>query len=371
VKKLVPFANSQRNESFNNIVSSKNPKTHFYGGSKSNDYRVACAVTQKNIGYLYVSRTLQALGIDPGENCIAHGIVMDKKLASDMVRKSKKEFKVRRHQLQTQRLSKNTKREAKEGQTYQTGIGLNLDTSGKKESKKQTKGTLTVLGVDPSKITMEERLEFEKLVPRFTQRPTRLSQRFDSSVAYNFIFFDLETTATGRTAEICQLSAKSQNGNALSKYILPARDISPGASRVNDLTVQYIHGERVLCKNAYPVNSVSLGDALSFFVEYIRCCINTVVVPNSKTILLGHNSSTFDIPTLFRSSDNSFKDQLTEMNVYIGDTLPLTRSLIKNKHASLKQENGEFCKANLCSLYECLFKKEFAAHDALISTPKH
>ena len=82
-----------------------------------------------------MSRTLQALGIDPGENCITHGIVMDKKLASDMVRNSKKEFKVRRHQLQTQRLSKNTKREAKEGQTYQTGIGLNLDTSGKKERK--------------------------------------------------------------------------------------------------------------------------------------------------------------------------------------------------------------------------------------------
>jgi hypothetical protein len=51
VKKLVPFANSQRNESFNNIVSSKNPTTHFYGGSESNDYRVACAVAQKNIGY--------------------------------------------------------------------------------------------------------------------------------------------------------------------------------------------------------------------------------------------------------------------------------------------------------------------------------
>jgi hypothetical protein len=30
VKKLVSFANSQRNESFNNIISSKNPKIHFY-----------------------------------------------------------------------------------------------------------------------------------------------------------------------------------------------------------------------------------------------------------------------------------------------------------------------------------------------------
>jgi hypothetical protein len=144
--------------------------------------------------------------------------------------------------------------------------------------------------------------------------------------------------------------------------IIKVRDISPGESRVNDLTVQYIHGKRVLCKNAYPVNSVSLGDALSSFVEFIRCCINTVVVPNSKTILLGHNSSTFDIATLFRSSDNSFKDQLTETNVYLGDTMPLTRSLIKNKHASLKQENGEFCKANLCRVF---------SHDALEDVTAH
>ena len=123
-----------------------------------------------------------------------------------MVRKSKKEFKVRRHQLQTQRLSKNTKREAKEGQTYQTGIGLNLDTSGKKESKKQTKGTLTVLGVDPSKITMEERLEFEKLVPRFTQRPTKLSQRFDSVlVLHNVNIYHLEDCG------VCMLTDLSCN----------------------------------------------------------------------------------------------------------------------------------------------------------------
>jgi hypothetical protein len=48
MKKMVPFVNSQRNESFNNIVCSKNPKTHFYGGSESNDYRVACAVQRRS-----------------------------------------------------------------------------------------------------------------------------------------------------------------------------------------------------------------------------------------------------------------------------------------------------------------------------------
>jgi hypothetical protein len=59
---------------------------------------------------------------------------------------------------------------------------------------------------------MEKRLEFEKLVPRFTQRPTKLSQRFDSSVAYNFIFLTWKPLQLEGL-----LSAKSQNGNALSK----------------------------------------------------------------------------------------------------------------------------------------------------------
>ena len=80
VKKLTPFANSQRNESLNSIIGSKNPKTKFYGGSESNDFRVACAITPKNIGYSYINNTLQALGIDPGDNCFTHNNFMDKKL---------------------------------------------------------------------------------------------------------------------------------------------------------------------------------------------------------------------------------------------------------------------------------------------------
>ena len=44
VEKLAPIANSQRNEAFNSIVGTKTPKIRFYGGSKSNDFRVACSV---------------------------------------------------------------------------------------------------------------------------------------------------------------------------------------------------------------------------------------------------------------------------------------------------------------------------------------
>ena len=46
ISKLSSGANSQRNERLNSIIASRNPKTRFYGGSESNDFRVACAVAQ-------------------------------------------------------------------------------------------------------------------------------------------------------------------------------------------------------------------------------------------------------------------------------------------------------------------------------------
>ncbi|CAB3986831.1 Hypothetical predicted protein, partial [Paramuricea clavata] len=79
IKKLGPAANSQRNESFNSTVGSKNPKIRYYGGSESNDFRVACAVAQTNVGYGYVCCTFKALGIDPGLNCTKYTCKMEKK----------------------------------------------------------------------------------------------------------------------------------------------------------------------------------------------------------------------------------------------------------------------------------------------------
>ena len=66
VNKLAPCANSQRNESLNSSIGSKNPKTRFYGGSESNDFRVACGVAQTNISYNYVRKALEVLNIEPG-----------------------------------------------------------------------------------------------------------------------------------------------------------------------------------------------------------------------------------------------------------------------------------------------------------------
>ena len=57
INKLALAANSQRNESLNSVVGSKNPRIRFYGGSESNDYQVSCSVSQVNLGYSYIPQT--------------------------------------------------------------------------------------------------------------------------------------------------------------------------------------------------------------------------------------------------------------------------------------------------------------------------
>ena len=55
-KKLAPLGSSQANEALHNTIGSKAPKIRHYRSSKNNDFRVACAVGQKNLGHSYVSQ---------------------------------------------------------------------------------------------------------------------------------------------------------------------------------------------------------------------------------------------------------------------------------------------------------------------------
>lgn len=56
--KLAPCGSSQGNESFNNSVASKTSKCKYYAGSESLNYRVAAAVSQKNIGVIYIQQVI-------------------------------------------------------------------------------------------------------------------------------------------------------------------------------------------------------------------------------------------------------------------------------------------------------------------------
>ncbi|PFX31474.1 Maternal protein exuperantia [Stylophora pistillata] len=59
-KKLASLGSNQANEAVNNAIESKAPKIRHNGSSESNDFRVACAVGQKNLGHSYVSQEIPA-----------------------------------------------------------------------------------------------------------------------------------------------------------------------------------------------------------------------------------------------------------------------------------------------------------------------
>ena len=87
VAKLSPGANSQRNEALNSVIGLKNPKIWYYGGSESNDFWVACGISQVNNEYQCVSQTPESLNIEPGIHCISYIERMDYKATQDKLRK--------------------------------------------------------------------------------------------------------------------------------------------------------------------------------------------------------------------------------------------------------------------------------------------
>ena len=148
---------------------------------------------------------------------------------------------------------------------------------------------------------------------------------------------------------------------------MPKGSVGYYASKVNNLTVEIINGMRTLGKSFDPVNSVSLETALQSFTKFLEKNLHTCVgnQDNLVSVIVGHNAATFDVPTLLRNAGNSFEEQLYNMNICFGDSLPLIRTLLSRQHSPLKQSNGEFCQANLGSVYKCLFNEDFDAHDAL------
>ena len=169
INKPAPAANSQHNESLNSVAGSKNPKIW---GSESNDNRVSCSVSQVNLGYRYVPRTLASLNIEPGFFCVDHNTKMDKKKSKGKQRKSTVAFKRRPSQLHKHQISETSKNEGKEGTMYESGIGLNLNSSATSMELNNSELSIT----DPYDITAniakQQQEQYGNAVPKYTSRPT-------------------------------------------------------------------------------------------------------------------------------------------------------------------------------------------------------
>ena len=142
--------------------------------------------------------------------------------------------------------------------------------------------------------------------------------------------------------------------------MLPTSNISHYASRVNKLTVKFIDGQRTLLRGNLPVKSVPLDECLANFISFLSSTGSAIC----QTVLIGHNSSVFDTPTLLRCAGLDFKEKLSSINVYFADSLHLVKTLIKSGHKSLNP-GGKACKSNLPSVFRLLFNEDFQAHDAL------
>ena len=127
---------------------------------------------------------------------------MNHKATQDKFRKTSLDFKRRISQLHKRKLKTDGNKEAKEGTTYQSNIGLNLDPN-------KSTDRVQVANIDVNmKITKEELQRFEKFLPELTIRPVAEKCPFNRNNVYNFIIFDIETNSSEKQQKFanCQQS---------------------------------------------------------------------------------------------------------------------------------------------------------------------
>ncbi|XP_071150116.1 uncharacterized protein [Mytilus edulis] len=125
--KLSKLGSSQADESVNNIIASKAPKTKHFSSSSSLNYRVSSAVLQKNEGYHYISELNTSIGLSPVNETIRRGSKLNLQRSKKKAMTQSKEWKKKRIFLKKKRAKRTVLSETKEGTTYQSSIGLKID----------------------------------------------------------------------------------------------------------------------------------------------------------------------------------------------------------------------------------------------------
>ena len=117
----------------------------------------------------------------------------------------------------------------KEGIIYQTSVGLNLDPN---SNVNTTLTPLSSMNINLQRMPDNVFKEIENLVLPHTSRRQAEKCQFNEMKHYNFLVFDIETNAMGKSAEVCQIAVTDKSGsNTLSQYILPTTDIDFHASK--------------------------------------------------------------------------------------------------------------------------------------------
>jgi len=170
---------------------SKNPKPVHYGGSESNDFRVALGVCTKNVGAeKTVVRVNEQKQLSPGRFTMKYRADLDKRRRKESLRSKNVVFKRKRLTGKKVRAQRRALIELSEGQTYQTGCGFE--------------------GCDNDDI----------------DEPVPLPSASDDT---KVVVLDTETTGLGKFGEIVQIAAK-HGDMEFNQYILPSKG---GASQTH------------------------------------------------------------------------------------------------------------------------------------------
>ena len=308
--KFAPCASTSENESFNNIVCSKAPKSRHYSSSGSLSTRVEAAVAQKNLGLSYISKVHEAANISPGQFYKRHAQISERKRKHVKDFKSTLKYKRRRLAFGKTKSVLETAAEVREGKTY-------------------------LSGVDSEATTVDD----IETIPPAVAAPDYHSISVDN---VSMVYFDLETTSFHKTCDIVQLAACCGE-ETFSNYVLPNQAIDSRASEVTGISIisgeLYSHGQRV--------ESVTLSTCLINFVKWLE--------PFAPVILVAHNCRTFDSYRLVRSICGA--DMLYDFqNIVNGfaDTLPLFKAVFQGL-SSYKQEH----------LVQHVLQTDYSAHNAL------
>ena len=147
---------------------------------------------------------------------------------------------------------------------------------------------------------------------------TRLAHA--AGITFTPVFFDLETSGLGGSAEIVQLAATTPSRcSTFMEYVLPCGSISKSASDVTGISIGSKNGGRVLLKDGKVLPSKPLADTIRSFVEWLEG------TGHQNIVLVAHNCFAFDLRVLLAQVLNLGDDathQLLSAISGFADTLP-------------------------------------------------
>jgi DNA polymerase III epsilon subunit-like protein len=275
-EKIAPCGSTQANESFNAIVATKAPKSRFYGGSDSLDFRVACAVSQTNFGASYIVPVNKKLGLSPGSQTQKFRGKYDQLREKSKARKGILAFKKRRMELANKRANNSYVCESKEGKSYESNMGL----------RPENNSSVKVLPLHVLSVPETDDIAF--------------------------VFFDVETTGVSSNATVIQIAALHE-GECYNAYIMP-NSIS---EKVTDITGLSKAGNHLLLEGKV-VDTISRHDAWGGLVNFL-------LEIQKKIVLVGHNVG-FDMRFLLKEASEVKLDGHISLLVHgFIDTLKVCR----------------------------------------------